>query len=129
MIRTWIALVPNDHRARLIGFALLAFLVPLSRERWAPCCWCRWMAALFFRGGAAACVAVAGLAVRRDRGRAGADAARTHRYRAVSPSLTTQHDVADRLPGCPVGLVYRRNTATARHRRSRPPGRNLLPGG
>ncbi|AMC81276.1 iron ABC transporter ATP-binding protein/permease IrtB [Mycobacterium tuberculosis] len=31
MIRTWIALVPNDHRARLIGFALLAFCSVVAR--------------------------------------------------------------------------------------------------
>lgn len=98
MIRTWIALVPNDHRARLIGFALLAFcsvvaravgtvlLVPLMAALFGEApqrawLWLGWLSA----------ATVAGWVLDAVTARIGIEL-------GFAVLNHTQHDVADRLP-------------------------------
>lgn len=125
MIRTWIALVPNDHRARLIGFALLAFcsvvaravgtvlLVPLMAALFGEApqrawLWLGWLSA----------ATVAGWVLDAVTARIGIEL-------GFAVLNHTQHDVADRLPV--VGWIGLPPKTPRRHgRRSRPPGRNLL---
>lgn len=114
MIRTWIALVPNDHRARLIGFALLAFcsvvaravgtvlLVPLMAALFGEApqrawLWLGWLSA----------ATVAGWVL-------DAVTARISIELGFAVLNHTQHDVADRLPVVRLDWFTAENTATAR---------------
>ncbi|AFE12618.1 putative drugs-transport transmembrane ATP-binding protein ABC transporter [Mycobacterium tuberculosis RGTB423] len=114
MIRTWIALVPNDHRARLIGFALLAFcsvvaravgtvlLVPLMAALFGEApqrawLWLGWLSA----------ATVAGWVLDAVTARIGIEL-------GFAVLNHTQHDVADRLPVVRLDWFTAENTATAR---------------
>lgn len=114
MIRTWISLVPPDHRARVITYTVLALLsvvvraaatvllVPLvgalfSQATQHALVWLGWLSA----------ATVAGWVIDTATARIGFDL-------GFAVLDHTQHDVADRLPDVRLSWFTAENTATAR---------------
>lgn len=114
MIRTWLRLVPGDRRARVITYAVLAFisvvvravgtvlLVPLVGALFSDAAqhalvWLGWLTA----------ATVVGWAIDTTTARIGFDL-------GFAVLDRTQHDVADRLPDVRLDWFTSENTATAR---------------